>query len=115
MGKTTSLTKTHSKLKENLNPIKLLQWHHQNDFKIFQDILSKLDKNKKVYDLMDSVCSHYLVTDGNIYFHSKNSKNTSSINMEKDDSIWVSAYCEHGFSGKGSLIKISGWTKYKLS
>ena len=78
--------------------------------KRFQDLSGyfiKVDKNKKVYDLMDSVCSHYLVTDGNIYFHSKNSKNTSSINMKKDDSIWVSAYCEHGFSGKGSLIKIS--------
>ena len=78
--------------------------------KRFQDLSGyfvKVYKKKKVYDLMDSVCSHYLVTGGNVSFHSKNSKNKNDIKMKKDDSIWVSAYCDHGFSGNGSLIKIS--------
>ncbi len=78
--------------------------------KRFQDLSGyfiKVFKKKKVLDLMDSVCSHYLVTNGSINFHSNNDKEETNISMKKDDSIWVSAFCKHGFSGNGSLIKIS--------
>ena len=78
--------------------------------KRFQDLTGyfiKVFKKKKVFDLMDSVCSHYLVTNGSINFYSKTDKGDTEIKMKKDDSIWVSAFCKHGFSGTGSLIKIS--------
>ena len=29
------------------------------------------------------------------------------INLEKDDTIWISAFTKHGFTGSGSLIKLS--------
>ena len=32
---------------------------------------------------------------------------TKSINIKKDDSIWTSAFSKHGFTGSGSLVKIS--------
>jgi|TARA_B100001093_G_C26809559_1_gene1006987 2-hydroxyethylphosphonate dioxygenase len=76
----------------------------------FQDLSGyfiKVFKKKKVLDLLDSVCSHYLVTNGSINFYSINDENETNIKMKKDDSIWVSAFCKHGFSGNGSLIKIS--------
>ena len=78
--------------------------------KRFQDLTGyfiKVFKKKKVFDLMDSVCSHYLVTNGSINFYSNTDKGDTEIKMKKDDSIWVSAFCKHGFSGTGSLIKIS--------
>ena len=33
--------------------------------------------------------------------------NNKSYKFNSGDSIWISPYTEHGFSGKGSLIKIS--------
>ncbi len=78
--------------------------------KRFQDLSGyflKVFKKKKVFDLMDSACSHYLVTNGSVNFHSDNDGDETNIKMRKDDSIWVSAFCKHGFSGNGSLIKIS--------
>ena len=29
------------------------------------------------------------------------------IDLKKDDAIWLSAYTKHGFTGSGSLIKLS--------
>ena len=38
-----------------------------------------------------------------MFFYIKNKK----IRFENGDSIWVSPFLEHGFSGDGSIIKIS--------
>ena len=62
---------------------------------------------KQVLDLMDTNCSHYLVSNGKIKFHVKRDKNEESIDIKEGDAIWISAYTKHGFTGKGSLIKIS--------
>ena len=62
---------------------------------------------KQVLDLMDTNCSHYLVSNGKIKFHVKPDKNEESIDIKEGDAIWISAYTKHGFTGKGSLIKIS--------
>ena len=56
---------------------------------------------------MDTNCSHYLVSNGKIKFHVKPDKNEESIDIKEGDAIWISAYTKHGFTGKGSLIKIS--------
>ena len=63
----------------------------------------KVSKKKIVYDLCDYASSHYLVTDGDFKFNINN----KSINIKKGDAIWMSSFKSHGFSGAGSLLKIS--------
>jgi len=65
------------------------------------------DNNK--FDITDSNCSHYLVTKGNLTFHYKNllEKKIDKLKLNVGDSIWVSSYAIHGFTGDGALIKIS--------
>ena len=63
----------------------------------------KVSKNKKIEDLCDYACSHYLVTGGNFYFN----VDSKSIKIKKGDAIWMSSFKSHGFSGSGSLLKIS--------
>jgi len=63
----------------------------------------KVLESKKVKDLCDYASSHYLVTDGNFNFNIDN----KSIKIKKGDAIWMSSFKLHGFSGKGSLLKIS--------
>ena len=65
------------------------------------------NKKNKNLDLMDSKCSHYYVTGGNVNFFVKDKKKIQKINAKEDDCFWVSAFSEHGFSGNGSLVKIS--------
>ena len=62
---------------------------------------------KSIIDLLDSNCSHYLVTKGNIAFFSKKNNKIKKIQMNEGDSLWVSSYTQHGFAGLGALIKIS--------
>lgn len=66
------------------------------------------NKSKKfICDLMDSNCSHYLVTKGKLNFYTKINNKVEKIIMSEGDSIWVASYTEHGFTGSGALIKIS--------
>lgn len=69
----------------------------------------KVDNKSKfvITDLLDSNCSHYLVTKGKLTFFSKVNGKINKINMSDGDSVWVSAFNNHGFSGSGALIKIS--------
>ena len=74
---------------------------------LFGYFLKVENLNKKsILDLMDSTCSHYLVTGGNMKFHILNGKKNKIINLKKDDAIWISAFTKHGFTGSGSLIKL---------
>ncbi|MDA7770260.1 hypothetical protein N8925_03000, partial [Candidatus Pelagibacter sp.] len=63
----------------------------------------KVSKKKKVKDLSDYASSHYLITSGNFYLNIDNKK----IKIKKGDAIWMSSFKLHGFSGSGSLLKIS--------
>lgn len=63
----------------------------------------KVSKNKKIKDLCDYASSHYLVTGGNFYFNIDNKR----IKIKKGDAVWMSSFKSHGFSGSGSLLKIS--------
>ena len=63
----------------------------------------KVFKKKKIKDILDYASSHYLVTGGKIFFYIKNKK----IKLTSGDGLWVSSFEKHGFSGDGSLIKIS--------
>ena len=63
----------------------------------------KVSKPKKVKDLYDFASSHYLVTNGNLRLNIDNKR----IKLKKGDAIWMSSFKQHGFSGDGSLIKIS--------
>jgi len=69
----------------------------------------KVDSKKNTFfnDLFDSKCSHYFVTGGKIkiYINSKNKKITKNLN--NGDCLWISAFTHHGFTGFGSLLKIS--------
>ena len=62
---------------------------------------------KQQLDLIDTNCSHYLVSKGKINFHVQSTKATENLNIKEGDAIWISAYTKHGFTGSGSLIKIS--------
>ena len=63
----------------------------------------KVSNKKKIKDLSNYASSHYLVTKGNFYFNIEN----KSIKISKGDAIWISSFKDHGFSGNGSLLKIS--------
>ena len=58
---------------------------------------------KKVLDLIDYASVHYYITKGRLSFYINNKK----INVNEGDALWVAPYTKHGFSGKGSLIKLS--------
>ena len=62
--------------------------------------VNKKNKNK---DLIDYASSHYLVTGGILNLNIDN----RIINLKKGDSLWISSFVKHGFSGTGSLIKVS--------
>lgn len=63
----------------------------------------KIVNDKKVLDLIDYASVHYYVTKGRLSFYINNKK----INVNEGDALWVAPYTKHGFSGKGSLIKLS--------
>jgi 2-hydroxyethylphosphonate dioxygenase len=62
----------------------------------------KVNNFRLVKDFLDYTCSHYLVTNGNLKLNINNKK----ILLKKGDAIWVSSFKMHGFSGKGSLMKL---------
>ena len=67
----------------------------------------KLKKNKIIFDLLDSTCSHYLVTGGNLeFYHQENGKTEKTI-CKEGDALWVGSFTKHSFYGYGSLAKIS--------
>ena len=66
-------------------------------------IFMKVFRAKKIKDLIYYASTHYLATSGKMKFY----VNNKSYKFNSGDSIWISPYTEHGFSGKGSLIKIS--------
>jgi len=69
----------------------------------------KVSNSKKnfVNDLFDSKCSHYFVTGGNIKIHINDINEKTTKELKNGDCIWISAFTFHGFTGKGSLLKIS--------
>tara|TARA_B110000971_G_C19966966_1_gene480705 strand:- start:32 stop:1372 length:1341 start_codon:yes stop_codon:yes gene_type:complete len=58
-------------------------------------------------DLFDSKCSHYFVTSGKMMIHIKDKHKKLSIDISEGDCLWMSAFTHHGFTGNGSLLKIS--------
>lgn len=71
----------------------------------------KVSKKKKIKDLSNYASSHYLVTEGNFYFNIDN----KIIKIKKGDCIWISSFKEHGFSGNGSLLRISNGENFDSS
>jgi hypothetical protein len=66
-------------------------------------IFMKVTKKKIVKDLEYYASTHYLATSGKMFFYIKNKK----IKFDSGDSIWIPPFIKHGFSGNGSIIKIS--------
>ena len=66
----------------------------------------RINRNPKL-DLMDSNCSHYLVTGGKLIFYVNEKDYVKKINCKKGDAIWVGSFIKHSFYGDGSLAKIS--------
>ena len=66
-------------------------------------IFIKVFKKKKVQDLDYYASTHYLATSGKMFFYIRDKK----IKFTSGDSLWVSPFLKHGFSGEGSIIKIS--------
>ena len=62
---------------------------------------------KSITDLFDSKCCHYLVTGGNFKTHIKEKNKKIIKNISEGDCLWMSAFTYHGFTGEGSLLKIS--------
>ena len=79
----------------------------------FQDLhgyymkVEKKNKNKISLDLLDSACSHYLVTGGKLNFFYKSNNKIVKKSCSEGDALWVSAFTNHSFYGHGSLAKIS--------
>ena len=66
-------------------------------------IFIKVSKSKKVKNLEYYASTHYLATSGKMFFY----VNDKKIKFNNSDSIWISPFIKHGFSGNGSIIKIS--------
>ena len=64
-------------------------------------------KKSFLNDLFDSKCSHYFVTGGKMKIHIKNGDGNLSKEIHEGDCLWMSAFTHHGFTGNGSLLKIS--------
>ncbi len=69
-------------------------------------VRKKLIKKLKL-DLLDSVCSHYLVTGGELNFYYKVKNEIIKKSCSEGDALWVGSFTEHAFYGNGSLAKIS--------
>jgi 2-hydroxyethylphosphonate dioxygenase len=69
-------------------------------------VRKKLIKKLKL-DLLDSVCSHYLVTGGELNFYYKVKDEIIKKSCSEGDALWVGSFTEHAFYGNGSLAKIS--------
>jgi len=69
--------------------------------------VEKNNKNKINLDLLDSACSHYLVTSGKLTFFYKINNKIIKKSCSEGDALWVSAFTNHSFYGHGSLAKIS--------
>ncbi len=69
----------------------------------------KVENKKKssLNDLFDSKCSHYFVTGGYIKIHIVTNDKKISKKLKNGDCLWISAFTHHGFTGSGSLLKIS--------
>ena len=76
---------------------------------VFMSVHSNEDIQKDLYFFGNT---HYLVTGGEINFHSFDARNQPvSIELRPDDSLWVSPFKIHSFSGIGGLIKMSNGEK----
>ena len=79
----------------------------------FQDLhgyymkVSKKENKKIKLDLLDSACSHYLVTGGEVNFYYKNKNEIIKKTCSEGDTLWVGSFTDHSFYGNGSLAKIS--------
>ena len=58
-------------------------------------------------DLLETGCSHYLVTKGNVNIYLKENKKIKKIVANEGDAIWISSLVNHCFTGNASLAKIS--------
>ncbi len=67
----------------------------------------KKNNTKINFDLVDNKCSHYYVTSGSMEINIQDNNKITKQKLLEGDSIWISAYTPHQFTGKGSLIKIS--------
>jgi hypothetical protein len=79
----------------------------------FQDLhgyymrVNKKENKKIKLDLLDSACSHYLVTGGKLNFYHKKDGKIIKTTCSDGDALWVGSFTEHCFYGNGSLAKIS--------
>jgi len=64
-------------------------------------------KKKLITDIYDSKCSHYFVTGGKMKVHIKGDKKNILKEIKNGDCLWMSSFTYHGFTGNGSLLKIS--------
>jgi 2-hydroxyethylphosphonate dioxygenase len=64
-------------------------------------------KKNFLIDLFDSKCSHYFATRGKMKIYIKEKDKNLSKEIREGDCLWMSAFTHHGFTGNGSLLKIS--------
>ncbi len=69
--------------------------------------VNKKEKKNVKLDLLDSACSHYLVTGGEVNFYYKKNGKIIKTKCFDGDALWVGSFTEHCFYGDGSLAKIS--------
>ena len=113
--KEDSVGKLYFDYKESLKTIRKFKSYTVSSLvssKRFPDLSGyflKIDNlnRKKIIDVFDSKCSHYLVTGGKMKFYIKLGDLIRDITIQEGDSIWTSAFVYHGYTGSGSLIKIS--------
>ena len=107
--KEDSVGKTYLSYKESIKTIrkyksyKVASMASSLRYPDLHGLFIKISTNKKVFDLFDYASTHYLVTSGSMFLNI----NDAQIKVKEGDAIWMAPYCLHGFSGKGSLAKIT--------
>tara|TARA_A100001011_G_C14293161_1_gene837167 strand:- start:335 stop:1633 length:1299 start_codon:yes stop_codon:yes gene_type:complete len=103
VGKTYMSIKESTKLKRKYKNYEIAPMASSIRYPDLYGTFIKVYKNISKTNLLNIFNCHYLVTSGQLFFIT----NKKKLIVSEGDCLWVSPYINHGFSGKGSLIRIS--------
>lgn len=112
--KIDGLGKVHlnsSKAKKTIRNFKSYRVASMANSPMFPDLSGlfiEVTQKEETLDLCENINIHYLASGGEMSFYWVNESGDVEVQKIKNgDSLWISPYTKHGFSGEGSLIKMN--------